>query len=548
MRNIKKPLALILGLVLLFATAAFPAIAADSSSDIRTIRAFATYDSTLPVKFIDREQYPVWDEFLSVTEKFGISIEWEVIPADQYEITVQTRLAAGNDLPDFMCITPLDNITAAKMGANGTLLPINKIIDEYSDGTAKDLLDGDFAFVRKLTTAPDGNMYWLGDASVTLYADGTPGWDFQVSNIRKDWLDRLNLAVPTTSEEFFDVMKAFRDNDANGNGAADEVMNLDTVSFNNVVAQWYGLAAVNMYQGLTTVDLSTGEVVTPWYQDGLVPYFEFIQKCTEEGIFEPDLIDASWEVFYSYVSSDRLGAINTYATQNYYESMTGNPDAYYIPFGPVSGEEGITPYLTVVPYMNFGGKFAFTKGCEDLEAAGRFLDMLCSSDFRNVNAGIEGVNYEWVDGVRVGLLEGVDTQILADNKTATGGNIWGSNIYGTLPRLTGIEVAPKEVSIENLKKTVAPEKTDFLENMKNYEYIYPDSTSPFYALPTEEQTKERELILGDILTYSIEAATKLSTGQTSIDELDSIIATLKELGLDRLIEIDQDLYDRYVAS
>src|SRR5690606_27502124 len=45
----------------------------------------------------------------------------------------------------------------------------------------------------------------------------------QVLYIRKDWLDKLGLEIPTTSNELLDVMRAFRDSDMNGNGKADEI-------------------------------------------------------------------------------------------------------------------------------------------------------------------------------------------------------------------------------------------------------------------------------------------------------------------------------------
>ena len=36
--------------------------------------------------------------------------------------------------------------------------------------------------------------------------------------MRKDWLDRLSLEVPTTWDEWVEVFKAFKEQDANGNG------------------------------------------------------------------------------------------------------------------------------------------------------------------------------------------------------------------------------------------------------------------------------------------------------------------------------------------
>ena len=40
--------------------------------------------------------------------------------------------------------------------------------------------------------------------------------------IRQDWLDKLGLETPTTTDELYEVLKAFRTEDPNGNGVQDE--------------------------------------------------------------------------------------------------------------------------------------------------------------------------------------------------------------------------------------------------------------------------------------------------------------------------------------
>ena len=40
--------------------------------------------------------------------------------------------------------------------------------------------------------------------------------------INQTWLDNLGLDVPTTTEELYTVLKAFKENDPNGNGIQDE--------------------------------------------------------------------------------------------------------------------------------------------------------------------------------------------------------------------------------------------------------------------------------------------------------------------------------------
>ena len=48
----------------------------------------------------------------------------------------------------------------------------------------------------------------------------------------------------------------------------------------------------------------------------------------------------------------------------------------------------------------------------------------------------------------------------------------------------------------------------------------------------------------DLNTYSEELLSKLIMGQKSLDEWDSYMKDLSELGLDELIQINQSRYDR----
>ena len=48
--------------------------------------------------------------------------------------------------------------------------------------------------------------------------------------INTQWLDNLGLEMPTTTEEFYQVMKAFKEQDANGNGDLNDEIPLSTVT------------------------------------------------------------------------------------------------------------------------------------------------------------------------------------------------------------------------------------------------------------------------------------------------------------------------------
>ena len=76
-------------------------------------------------------------------------------------------------------------------------------------------------------TSSDGRTYKLG--FLISQNINTNGHFF----INAAWLNKLGLAVPTTIDELTDVLRAFRDDDPNGNGLADEVPYQATFDDNN---------------------------------------------------------------------------------------------------------------------------------------------------------------------------------------------------------------------------------------------------------------------------------------------------------------------------
>jgi len=64
-------------------------------------------------------------------------------------------------------------------------------------------------------------------------------------------------------------------------------------------------------------------------------------------------------------------------------------------------------------------------------------------------------------------------------------------------------------------------------------------------MPSDDQIEEVNSIITDLTTYSQELATNLALGEKSLDDWDKYMADMKELGLDRLIEINQVQLDAY---
>lgn len=145
----------------------------------------------------------------------NIHIGWDA-SEQGYEEKKNLMFASG-DLPDaFFGGGSLTDADILKYGTQGLLIPLEKLIDQYSPNIKKLLEEN--PDIKKVVTAPDGHIYSIPNV-ITEGANDLG----EVYFINKTWLDKLGLSVPTTTVEFEQVLKAFKDKDLNGNGKIDEI-------------------------------------------------------------------------------------------------------------------------------------------------------------------------------------------------------------------------------------------------------------------------------------------------------------------------------------
>lgn len=140
---------------------------------------------------------PIYDAFVEKLAEYGVALELDLIPEDQYQTVCQTQLAAGIDA-DIMNVTPLDDQTRLNLVDQGKLISINEVVENHSEGAAKEYYtNGNGAEMMNKLALEDGNTYWLTDITIALNEDGEVGQGAAMSfMIRQDWLDALGLSAP----------------------------------------------------------------------------------------------------------------------------------------------------------------------------------------------------------------------------------------------------------------------------------------------------------------------------------------------------------------
>jgi putative aldouronate transport system substrate-binding protein len=150
-------------------------------------------------------------------QKTNVHIEWETCPNDSATLREKRNLLlAGGDYPDIFFGAGITKDEEMIYGPQGVFIPLNSYIDKYSFEIKK-MLD-EVPFVKDSITASDGNIYTLPQVNDCYHCTMS-----QKMWINSTWLKNLDLRMPTTTQEFEEVLKAFKTRDPNGNGKADEI-------------------------------------------------------------------------------------------------------------------------------------------------------------------------------------------------------------------------------------------------------------------------------------------------------------------------------------
>ena len=542
-----------------------------------TIRIMDKHRLETYYNYNDREDFPAFDLYEKELEKRGIILEKELVANEQYGTVVQTRMAAASDLPHLINLTPLDDVTALNLGINGQILDWLEPMEKYSrpDPLAPENINGDPSlslkqrlekitpFAISLCTAPDGNMYWMPNAryrAPVKLADGTMVEDLDVVGacIRYDWLQKVNMEVPTTVEEFLEALRAFQKNDVNGNGQKDEMYSIDcySYSFFSGIAQWFGLTP-----GVVGIDPNNDRVTSAWYQDGVKDYFKLLKQMVDEGLMDVGLVGATEEMFNQAIAENRIAGLRTYANLTWFADLIkDDPDAEYATIAPIQAVEGVAPFMLCDSNKLVYDKYAMTKACteEVQEAIIHYYDFATGTDVAKLlsNNGVEGVDYEFVDDERNPGRKVVKSLLSGTTQENYEAHTGGVNFFlHGVPWMSGEDPdVLAKLNTGTVQDTLdgwegsEKGKRGFIrkiEQMVHRPYVISPFSSSTYAIPTQEEQEVLTTYLTALNSYSDELGMNLILGNESLDNWDSFMQKFRDLGLDEVIKVNDARYQRY---
>jgi hypothetical protein len=486
------------------------------------------YNGTIPSR--------LWDQFTADLAKRGIKLELDLIMSDQVATTFQTLLASGrlNDY-DFVVAGSLGESMTQSLVNQKRLYPINKAIEEYSQGPAKEYYANTPAgkFVMKTLSLEDGNLYWLPNTQADYYQ--TPSYiigSFTSGMIRYDWLQAVGMGIPKTTDEFYNALVAFQQNDLNKNNVKDEVAQISLTDFGTGVAQWFGL-------GTDLVSIVDDKAVSPWYQPHIQDYISYMNRLYKAGLIRVDSEGGAMQ-------ANRIAYQNGWSAETWDEPGTSVPagaaKAYFAPFTLQAVSDTPPRVWMQSGYQKDGFLHFIPTGAKNKAGAVALIDYLVSPEYSELTEyGIEGYTFTRDSAGKIQILAtspnkvGLDVELRAAYMPC----LWANG--GILPRRRATDMEAELVSVVNLGY---PLKRDFMVSAYDKKYGYVQDLNSLIAFSMAKETERISVISPDLTTYAEELLTTLITGEKSLSNWSTYMSDLRRLGLDELVGIYQARLDR----
>lgn len=475
-----------------------------------------------------------------VEDQVNIKFNWSTVPDAAFGDKKQLLLASG-DYPALMMNAGMSKSDQIKYGQQGAFIPLNDLIDQYAPNIKK-VLDSN-SILQKGIVAPDGNIYALPRFSECLHCTY-----YQRLWINTKWLDKLGLSMPTTTEEFYNVLKAFKEKDPNGNGKADEIPlttsadgvwggDIDTFLMNAFIYD-------NSGDYLTVRD---GKVIfapeQPEWKEGL----KYLRKLFAEGLIDKGVFTQNNDAVRQMASKPEeiLGAINYSLIGNAFTIDDANPahrDYDVVP--PLKGPGGVQ--LAGYTVGVGSGQFVITNKAskEQQIAAIKLADFLWSEEPSIItNWGFEGEGWKKAESGQLdfnGVQAIYDTIPQSPSDAAKQADTWWA---------LGTENLPNSIREAFVKPSdpLAPGATEYrlwlaakkYEPFAKPELVYPADV--FYDQADAMVISQLSKTLSDYVKSSL---AQFVTGNKDIDkDWDSYIAGFKGMQLDQLLAIYQKALD-----
>lgn len=295
----------------------------------------------------------------------GVKVEWTNYQSDFAE--KRNLDISSGDLPDAIHNDGASDVELMSWAKQGVIVPVEDLIKKYMPNLQK-VLDEKPEY-KSMITAPDGHIYsfpWieeLGEGKESIHSVNDMAW------INKAWLDKLGLKMPQTTDELVKVLEAFKTQDPNGNGKADEI----PMSFINkpgnedfkVLFGSFGEGDNDDHLIVSNDNKVDFTADNDSYKEGVA----FMRSLQEKGLIDSEAFEQDWNTYIAKGGEDLYGVYFTWDKNNISKNK-GDYEVLPVLAGP-NGQKNVTRTNNVGFSRD---RMVITSANKNLELTAKWID------------------------------------------------------------------------------------------------------------------------------------------------------------------------------
>ncbi len=434
-----------------------------------------------------------------------------VLSADLTE--KRNLMLASGEYPDMLFKSGIGMGDLTKYGGQGILIPLEDLVHEYMPNlTAKlDEIDG-----WQYLTSPDGHIYSIPEIS----ARG----EINLFWLNKKWLDNLSLEEPKSMDDLYEVLKAFKEQDANGNGDPE-----DEIPFSLTQGDYLGLLKYSgfSYDEGSMCAVIDGKLTYVPTTDYFREYVAYLAKLYQEGLLEQTSFTQGGE--QQQATGQSGDVYGSFWTMGAFLTVGRDNDDDYVVMTPF--HEDTYPIITGIKV----GTMAITDACEHPEVLMAWADYLYSEEGGILAwMGVEGKTYQVADNGKWEWMLGGEygDDIATVRSSAT---IQGAQNHPSIQPDFWFEMSP-EVGADEV----------YLNNERQRIAGLGKVPLPMMAY-TEEDNAQIATFRADIDGYINQFIAQVCTGEVDLESgWDTYLETMEAMGASTLAELHEKTYNAAV--
>lgn len=509
-----------------------------------------------------------WLEYW-LKEKYGYNVTFHVTQTQDPESQISLLLGT-NSLPDLLWGITLTPANCVKYGdGEGMLLDFKPYLNETYMPNASAMLESRDAYLA--VTTPEGGIYGLPTLSMRSWntASSSLGSSQDRMFINTTWLKECNLEMPKNLDEFYDMLRTFKNNIKLEDGAQviPLIGNSDGEILEKAIWTMHGYYGSQLSKYGTEFAIKNGKLTLPVYTEDYKTFIEVMKTLYSEGLISPDHYTMDATTSRGLTKAGICGAVSDYTMgflKDYMEwecmpwFTIGNTDELHISCGKDVGNMTLwanaeTKYPELVALIC---DYVYSKEGTFLYSYGPMKDQ---DPLNMVEGWYFDENGNFTNSQVPTNFESYTSYCYQYIYTR-------SEIGGYIPKQTyGYELAGRELDMpeHTVKDSVTGQEFTayqaanysdataqghwFLSNAGvSRQYITTLNLPPVFL--SEEDALRADELISVLKKHITTESVRFITGDRSIDEIDAFMGELKKMGIEEYIDLYSKAYADFMSN